>query len=347
MSLNILFLGPAYGTCQHRADALRRLGHTVHHIDPHTFLPRKGFAGRVVGKLIYELGGGVFEPFVRRRLLAVLPQGRRFDLAWVNGGEFFGLSTIAALRVTAPIILNYNNDDPFGKRDKRRFAAYRSAVKEYDLLVVCREVNVGEAIDSQAKSVLLVCMSADEVAHAPLTLVQSEMEKWRSEVVFVGTWMPERGPFMARLLELGVPLRIFGDRWHKAPEWQCIRQAWAGPNLAGADYVKAIQCAKLNLGLLSKGNRDLHTTRSAEIPYVGSVLCAERTMEHEAMYRENEEAVFWSTPEECAEKCFWLLENPAIRERIAQAGRERCIANDMLNEAVLRKILGAALARGS
>lgn len=342
MNLNILYLGVTWGTSQHRADALRRLGHVVHQIDPHSFLPRNGIAGRIVSKLIYDVGGKLFEAHMRGRLLHML-RGHSYDLVWVNGGELFGPATIGALKEFAPFVINYNNDDPFGERDRLRFQLYRQAVPEYDLLAVLRDVNVTEAERFNAKRALRVLFSADESSHAPLILTEQDWEQWSSEVVFVGTWMPERGPLLARLLELNVPLKIYGDRWQKAIEWPVLKKAWAGPNLVGADYVKAIQCAKVCLGLLSKGNRDLHTTRTAEIPYIGGLLCAERTTEHLNLYRENEEAVFWESPEACAEKCLWLLKNPVMRKRIAKAGRERCIANGMLNEVVTQRILDAAL----
>ena len=61
------------------------------------------------------------------------------------------------------------------------------------------------------------------------------------------------------------------------------------------------------------------------------------------MYRKGEEAVFWSTAEECAAKCEELLRNPERRDRIAQAGQARCKKNGLLNEQVLSHILDVAL----
>ncbi len=150
---------------------------------------------------------------------------------------------------------------------------------------------------------------------------------------------------MARLLELDMPLKIYGDRWQKAREWSAIRQVWAGPGLVGSDYVKAIQGARICLGLLSKGNRDEHTSRSVEIPYIGGLLCAERTGEHLNMYDEEREAVFWNTPEECAAKCQRLLRDESWRVQIAQAGQARCKKNGFLNERVVADILRTALGR--
>jgi hypothetical protein len=257
----------------------------------------------------------------------------------VDQGELLGPSTIARLKDLAPLVINYNTDDPFGDPGQETIFLYRKAVPAYDLVVVVREENVTEAKMAGARKVLRVFMSADERAHAPLPLTPEEEERWASDASFIGTWMPERGPLLAKLLALGVPLKIYGDRWRKAKEWPVLKSAWAGPDLERDNYVKAIQCAKVCIGLLSKGNRDLHTTRSVEIPYIGSVLCAERTFDHEAMYEEGKEAVFWSTVEECAEKIFWLLHNPDARLCIAKDGRERCIKNEMLNEVVMQAIL--------
>jgi len=60
---------------------------------------------------------------------------------------------------------------------------------------------------------------------------------------------------------------------------------------------------------------------------------------------EDEEAVFWSTPKECAEKYFALLADEENRTRIAEAGRERCMAGGYLNEPVMRRILDVLLDR--
>lgn len=343
-SLHILYLGQSGGTSLDRANALRRLGHKINLIDPHAFLPHRGIAGRIVAKLIYEFGGNVFESYIWNKIHKIL-KGKKFDIIWINSGELFGPATIRSLKAIAPCILNYNNDDPFGIYGTTRFSLYRRAIPEYDMLVVMRASNVNEAIELNARKTYRALFAADEVNHKPLVLTNQDRIKWTNSVIFVGTWMPERGHFMRRLVELGIPLKIYGARWQKAPEWASLKAVWGGPELIGSDYVKAIQCAKVCLGMLSKGNRDLHTTRSAEIPYIGSVLCAERTIEHELLYVENQEAVFWDSPEECADKCSWLLNEPDLRKRIAKAGRQRCIKNGMLNEVVAKKILNIIISR--
>lgn len=332
--MRILYLGSAAGTSLDRAEAYRRLGHEVLHVDPRRLLP----ASHWVDRLTFRLGGGVWSGWMQR-VLARRLAGERFDLCHVNSGEHVTPGVIRVLRRHCPLVVNYNNDDPLGTRDGRQFAAYRAAVPHYDLLVVVREPNVAEARSLGARRVLRLRLSADEVWSRPLEVSAAECAQWASEVSFVGTWMPERGPFLCELLRLGVPLTIRGSHWHKAPEWPLLQRACRGGEVLRRDYALAIQCAKINLGLLSKGNRDAHTRRSLEVPALGSLLCAERTGEHLAMYCEGDEAVFWSDAAECARLCQELLADEPRRAAIAAAGQRRLHANGDFNEPLLGAIL--------
>lgn len=334
---SILYIGKDIGTSGHRASALRRLGYDVFVIDPISFFPQ----GRFIDAWIWRTGGVFLQSFIRRKILERI-RHQQFDFVHVDTGELIGPSLVLELKDRFGAIVNYNNDDPYGGRDGRRWRQYLRSVPFYDLIVVVRECNVAEAYDRGARNVLRVPMSADEVAHAPRPIRERDCRKWATDVLFAGTWMPERGPFMRRLVELGVPLSIFGDRWQKAPEWPVLRSFWRGEAVYGDDYVTLIQCAKVNLGLLSKGNRDLTTQRSFEIPLLGAVLCAERTSEHSKLYSEGEEAVFWSSPEECASKCMELLRDEEYRKVLGMNGRKRCLQNNTTNEAVLAKILYTA-----
>jgi spore maturation protein CgeB len=342
-SISILYIGEDSGTSRHRAFALRRLGYNVFSIDPFTFLPNT----RLSGAWIWKTGCLFMERYIRRRVLASIPQ-IEFDLVYVDSGELVGPSLVRELKSRFGTVINYNVDDPYGPRDENKWRLYLRSVPFYDLVVVVRDLNVAEAFKAGARDVMRVHRSSDEVAHTPRKLSPSDLVKWGSEVAFIGTWMPERGPFLARLVELGVPLTIWGNRWSKAKEWPILRPHWRGPGLetdTGDDYAKAVQCAKVCIGLLSKGNRDVCTQRSFEIPRLGGLLCAERTSEHLALYAEGIEAVFWNDPNECAEKCKQLLSDEAWRKQVAQNGQFRSIRNGITNEAIINQIVARAFDR--
>ena len=333
--LSILYLGQNWGTSRHRALSLRRLGHTVQTLDAHSFLPH----GRVTDYWIHHSGAWGLERFIRTRVLKTI-RSAEFDLVWVDAGDVIGPELVRDLKQQGRFVINYNVDDPYGTRDANKWRLYLRSVPLYDVVVVVRDCNVAEAYKAGARDVMRVHRSSDEVAHAPRKLSAGDQTEWGSEVAFVGTWMPERGPFMARLVEHGIPLAIWGDRWSKASEWQFLRPYWRGPGLYNEDhYAMAVQGAKVCLGMLSKGNRDLCTQRSFEIPHLGGLLCAERTSEHLALYTENVEAVFWSGPDEAAEKCGRLLSDKTWRKKVARNGQLRSIRNRTTNEAVIEQIV--------
>ena len=337
--MKILYLGPDSFTSKQRSDALIRLGHDVLAVDPARYAPQNPLAR----KINWEAGGFLSQALVARGVFQAIGD-MRFDVTWVDSGRYVGPALVHALQRRGSPVLNYNVDDPFGKRDRFSWLLYLHTVSAYDLVAVVREENVAEAKARGARKVVRVYRSADEVAHAPRPLTEEDHARWDSDVCFVGTWFPERGPFMAELVRLGVPLTIFGNGWQKAPEWPAIQPAWRGPGTRSDDeYAKAIQCAKICLGLLSKGNRDLHTTRSLEVPLLGGLLCAERTPEHLHLYDEGTEAVFWDDAAECARVCRELLADEPRRREIARRGRERCIVNGTLNERMMSCLLTEAL----
>jgi spore maturation protein CgeB len=70
-------------------------------------------------------------------------------------------------------------------------------------------------------------------------------------------------------------------------------------------------------------NRDVYTRRCFEIPGLGKLLLCERTSEMQELFKEDQEAVFFSNKQELLKKIEWLLANPSKIEQIAEAGHRR------------------------
>jgi spore maturation protein CgeB len=339
--MRILFVGGGSGTGLQRLLALQRVGHEVFPVDPLSYLP----ANRLLSKWINETGAWGISKLVERRVLGVARgTGMSFDLVWVDSGYVIGSDLVRMLKRQFGLVVSYNNDNPFARYGWNKWRQYRECIHLFDLIAM-RHMNIDQLKYWGAKAVLGICMTADEVIHKPVSLAAAELEFWSSDVCFVGNWMPERGPFMARLLQRGIPISIWGDRWHKAKEWRRLKPAWRGPGVHMEDYVKPLLAAKICLGLLSKDNCDLHTRRSVEIPAVRALLCAERTSEHLRMYEEGMEAMFWGDVDECASICAELLEDPERRKEIAGRGHERCIKNGYFNETMVNEVISHATER--
>jgi spore maturation protein CgeB len=345
-TLNILYIGNSSltSTSRHRADALVRLGNILQIEDPYIYFCNAN-KSKIKNILHFRTGYQFFQSFAADWINNVIDRHKQtqFDLIWINGGELLGNRAITNLeQLNCPKVL-YMNDDPTGGRDGNRFVSLLRALPLYDLCVVVRPINISEFYDLKAKKVIRVWMSYDEVFHQPLAIPYLIPDFYRSDVAFIGTWMRKenRDYFLLHLINRGLNVSIWGDRWHKSPIWNKLQKNWRGSSLSGKDYTMAIQGAKISIGLLSKGNRDLHTRRSMEIPYAGGLLCAERTTEHLQLYQEDKEAVFWDNADECADKCLDLLTHPDKRESIRVAGMKRVLENKVGNEDICRQIISA------
>ncbi|WP_168564674.1 CgeB family protein [Crateriforma spongiae] len=325
-------------TSYHRACALERLGHDVVIVDMDK-IALHGIGSAITSRVHYRTGYRFVQKRVQRWLKSFSEQ--QPDLVWVNSGELLGRECVKVLRQWGCPVVLYNNDDPTGGRDGRRFDSLLAAIPDYDLCVVCRDENVSEYGALGAKKILRVYMSYDEVQHAPPPADGSVA--FQSDVAFIGTWMRNEGRdrFLCSLMDSGFSVAIWGNSWSKSPVFHRLSCAFRGSALYGSDYVSAIRGAKVCLGMLSKGNRDFHTRRSVEIPFAGGLLCAERTSEHTEMFREGEEAMFWSDAEECKRVCKTLLCDDAKREKIRDAGMRRVRELKVGNEDICSQILNA------
>ena len=80
-----------------------------------------------------------------------------------------------------------------------------------------------------------------------------------------------------------------------------------------------------------------------EIPACGSLLMAERTPEHEQLFKDKEEAVFFSSDQELLDLCRYYIAHDDERKRIAMAGRARCIKSCYSNEETIKGIIKTIL----
>lgn len=336
MAKSILYVGPHDGTSRHRYEALKRLGHRVEIVDPFraiagsTFWPAYGFKAGYFG----------LDGRITRHVLSQISD-RTYDVVWVDNGETVGKRLVAALKKRSGHILNHNLDNPFTGRDGLRWRLFLAALPLYDLFVTPRRSSQEAALAAGVPRVVVMMQTADEVVHRRVDLDEAERRQYGSEVVFAGTWMPERGPFLKRLVDRGVPLRIFGPRWNKAPEHAALAPVITSVGLDDVSYVKVISGAKIAIGLLSTGNGDVHTTRSLEIPAIGTPFCAPRTADHEALYEDGREALLFGGPDECADLCLALLRDDPRRLALGAAGHARALRNGRFNERICRDILQA------
>ena len=226
-------------------------------------------------------------------------------------------------------VVSYNNDNPFQDgRGWRLWRHYFRTARLSRVNFVFRPADVALAQRMGLPNPHVLLPYYVEGLHRPLDEIPQD---FRNDVVFVGHYEPDgRAEPLNYLARQGAPVRLYGPLWERAPLDPALRQRTSNA-VVGEDYVRAIAGAKIALVFLSGRNRDVYTRRCFEIPACGTAMVAPRTRELQAMYREGEEAVYFDSKEELLAKVRWLLKDDEARDRIANAGRERCLRDGHSN----------------
>ncbi|NDC41823.1 MAG: glycosyltransferase family 1 protein [Chitinophagia bacterium] len=129
-------------------------------------------------------------------------------------------------------------------------------------------------------------------------------------------------------------LKIWGAQWFKATT-ESIKPAIQGTEVLGDVYAIALQCSKINLGILSEqrvgsSSGDLITSRTFHIPGCSAFMLHERN-EESLLYFTEEESGFFEGPEDMIAQTRRYLADNALRDRIRLAGYQRAMADHSLD----------------
>jgi len=338
-SLRILYVGEmlADSTSLQRYEALQRLVGTIKAIKTrkhrHEPLNLPALVNRVIAKL-YLTGIASFvplDPLLVNQTLIEAAKEMQPDILWLDKALTVRTQTLIKFRHQHPTcrIIGYSPDD-MGKQINRS-AAFDAHAKLYDLFFTTKSYGPTDLKSLGCQDACFIGNAFDPELHRPLDPSPADRERLGGPVTFVGTYEADRAQQMAALCRAGITVRIWGSGWQHmdTPPSGLHLESRA---IYGEDYTRALCASDINLCFLRKHNRDRQTTRSIEIPACGAFMLAERTDEHLALFEEGVEAAFFSSTSELIEKCLHYLAHPDERQRIAAAGRERCLKSGYSND---------------
>lgn len=329
-------------TCLHRTWALEKLG-SVDRID--TTLKRCIWGYRIVNRLFvrYRLPISFHERKlnneIQKQVLA-----KQYDVIWIDKGIFIEAKTLRLIKQVQKncLIIGYSPDNMAERHNQSQ--VFLKSFPYYDFYITTKSYTVDILRQMGCKNILFVNNAYEATFHYPYQLTEKERERFGGKIGFIGAWEEERCRSILYLAKHGIPIRVWGGG-----KWMEYKGSY--PNLIiedhglySEDYNKALSAFDISLCFLRKMNHDLQTTRTMEIPACGSLLMAERTIEHERLFKDKEEAVFFSSDKELLELCLYYLSHEDERKRIAEAGRRRCLMSGYSNEETIKRILEKILA---
>ena len=343
--MRILSVGGMNGlsnTCLHRNWALHKIADEVDDIN--TQVNPTSIYTRICYHLFYlGLPIRIPENNNENERICKMVQMKHYDVIWIDKGHTIFPSTLKYIKMVSPStrIVSYSPDNMALRHNQTQ--QYLETIPLYDYIFTNKSYILEDMRKLGAKKIYFVNNSYEETFHHPFNLTPEEKKELGGDVGFVGMWEQERCESILYLATHGIKVKVFGDKkWNKYKKYSPSLEI-VGHLLKGDDYSKSLQAFRISLCFLRKINQDQQTTRSVEIPACGGFMLAERTAEHLSMFKENEEAVYFSSNKELLDKCLYYLSHETERNRIAQTGRKRCITSGYSNEGMIRHALNIVL----
>lgn len=339
-SLSIVLVGQTIlgSRTPQRARAFAELGHRVRVVpinpDGATYEDRPS----LVDRLRYRVRLPADPAEANARLRREADAG--FDLAWIEAAPMIRADTLRAVRARLPgaALVWYSEDDMMNPVHRSRWLD--RAMPRFDLWVTTKSFNARpeEVPALGARRVLFVDNSFDPHLHRPMTLTDEDRRAFGADVSFVGTFERPRAASLLALAQAGIAVRVWGNGWQSLTGADPRLTVESRP-VYDDDYARVISASRINLGFLRKGNRDLQTCRTVEIPACGGFLLHERSVEAERLLAPDRDAAFFADDGELIAQCRrWLADEPA-RAATAAAGRARVVADGHAHADRLRAIL--------
>jgi spore maturation protein CgeB len=323
----------------YRLWALQRLGHHVIPFNAYQYESPNPF----IRKIAFRLSAGPTVNRLNRDLLNIAEREKP-DLLWTDKLLSMQPRTLDLLRAKGIATISYMIDNPFGPRQDPGWRLYMKNIPHYDLHVVQRDRNIADYRARGARDVVKIQTAYEPTIHYPPPSGWSDQDRNR-EVSFVGTPYDDRADTLNKLSQTGeFQVAISGNQrsWQRALPPEAFTRLYRDGELFQQQYREAIWRSKINLSFLTRSNQDEFVHKSFEIAACGGFLLAERSEGHLQRFREDEEAVFFSSFDECLQKIRRYLNDEPARARIAAAGQARALRDGYHNDHQVSLILQRA-----
>lgn len=316
--------------------ALTQLGHDPIRFGWHEYFKPKSWLSPFLLPFYKAQNKYLLGPLVSKlnRDVVELVERQRPDMVFLYRGTHIFADTLRAIRKVTPrpIVVSYNNDDPFSPLQPRwLWRHFMESLPECDLVLAYRHHNIKNLLLAGAKRVELLRSWFIPERNHPVALTDEERRRYGSDVVFVGHYeSDERVACLEEVVRKGWHLRLFGPGYDWDPvvrrsaqlyRQEPVRLVW------GEEYNLVLCGAKIALCFLSKLNRDTYTRRCFEIPATGTLMLAEYTDDLATLFREGEEVEFFRSPEEMITKISRYLSDEERRRAVAEGGYRRVLAD--------------------
>jgi len=316
--MNILMVGyhnPNFvNTMVYREKAVEYLGHQRTSFDDRNFI----IPGRVRSKI------GFLQQWDLERLnsrLCLLAQEKRPDICFIVGGQRILPATVEQMKKTGIQVVLWTTDVPVD------FKNILEAAPFYDQLFCAGS----EALDIfQAhglKNVTLVPFGCDPHYHKQVMLSPAEQKKYGHDLVFIGSYHPNRGKILEALA--GLDIAVWGPYWQRLPEKSPLKNKVADIKMNYDQWVKIYNASKINIVVHYQDDQvPCHqaSPKLFEAMACGSFVLCDRQKDVTQLFKDQYHLVLFDDVKDLREKVGYYLQHDEDRQRIARNGYQEVLA---------------------
>ena len=259
---------------------------------------------------------------INRRLLRIA-QEKRPHLAIMMGGERVLDETVKSLKAAGVTTVLWTIDAPAGNWSVSLAAPF------YDH-VFCQGSEAVEILERAGlANARWLPVGCDPSRHCAVSLSPEEKELYGHDVVFVGSWYPERAALLEKLRDFD--LAIWGPGWEMLPERSALRQHLRGAHTSPGQWRKIYSASRIVLTPHYQDPSGRYPVYQAsprvfEAMACGAFVLCDRQRDVLALFRDGEHLACFSDGDDLAAKVRYYLEHPGEMQAIARRGREEVLS---------------------
>jgi spore maturation protein CgeB len=162
--------------------------------------------------------------------------------------------------------------------------------------------------------------------HKPVTLDSKEHKEYARDVVFVGSYYPNRAIILEAIADLNVG--VWGPYWEKLQASSPLKNKAINIKMNYDEWVKIFSACKINLVIhYNDGKVPCHqaSPKIFEALACGCFVLTDRQRDVENLFKDKEHLVFFDNEQDLQKKIQYYLEQADERNRIALKGQASAI----------------------
>ncbi|WP_298780282.1 glycosyltransferase [uncultured Polaribacter sp.] len=221
-------------------------------------------------------------------------------------GSEISLDSLKIIKDKGIKLLNYNLDHPFeyfSKGSGNKFV--RKAIPFYDKHITYSKEIQKQLLETYKIKALYLPFGyeLEESKFEELRLKDKKNEEVKA--CFVGNPDSNRAEIINGLADKQIHIVVFGENWNKFLKPSSYIEVY--PQVNGDAYWETLAKYRVQINIFRPHNINSHNMRTFEVPAIGGIMLAPKSIEHEAFFKNNEDCFIYSNFNDLVSKVTYVL----------------------------------------